>query len=142
MIGKIIKQGLFFMSAGLLACTVGCSSVSDTNYYILSSSMNQQDYICQNNCKYVVLKPIELPEYLKKVGIAFRVSENRIINADQNRWAESLDDQLARSFKNQVNAKRKDLFLFDHLNVNNPNVQLALTITIDSFNGSDRKSVV
>lgn len=104
MIMKTRFAAHWILLAGLLALA-GCSVVPEpqadlTRYYVLAGSPVSATPT-ENGLK-LGLKKIILPPYLEKGSIVIRRGENELTYNDYARWAEPLEDGVARLVRNHL----------------------------------------
>lgn len=131
---NMIKQ--FALVIALMVLSACSSNQSSIEYYLLPSNLQSMNtVICSQNCSYLVLKPIELADFLREVGIAYRLSNSRIINVDSKRWAGPLDSILSRSLITTFRKVNSNFYVISNgeLKIESP---WELNVKIDMFNGS------
>jgi len=82
------------VAACVLALLSGCASDPVTRYYVLSAVAPAQ--AAGANPVSVVIKDVRLPQYLDRVQIVTRGSENRLLMADYELWAGELRQDMTR----------------------------------------------
>jgi uncharacterized lipoprotein YmbA len=82
------------VAACMLALLAGCASDPVTRYYVLSAVAPAQ--AAGASPVSVVIKDVRLPQYLERVQIVTRGSENRLLMADYELWAGDLRQDMTR----------------------------------------------
>jgi uncharacterized protein len=84
----------------LLVCViaVGCGSVDPSRFFALAplprTGERAQD--TETNALALAIGPIKFPGYLDRRGLVKRISQNRFAIADNDLWAEPLEENFAR----------------------------------------------
>lgn len=96
----------WMLLAGLLGLA-GCSVVPEpqadmTRYYVLAGSPAATMATPAENGITLGLKKITLPPYLEKGSIVIRRGDNELTYNDYARWAEPLEDGVARLVRNHL----------------------------------------
>ena len=93
-------------TAGLsLLAVTGCNIVPPvqadaTRYYVLTGpSPGAADSPPMTDALRLGLKPVEVAPYLKKGSLVVRTGENEVSFPDEARWAEPLDQEIARTLR-------------------------------------------
>ena len=74
----------------------GCASTDPARFYTLHSSENA-DIVQQSPYElFVMIGPLEIPDYLDRPQIVSRTSQNEITFSEFQRWAGSLKDDITR----------------------------------------------
>lgn len=92
-----------FSAAFLLSCLLiaGCSflggapGTNPNRYYVLTEATDLREIAHLPDLRLGV-GPIQLPDYLDRLSIASRRAPNRVVYAEADRWAESLDGNVQR----------------------------------------------
>ncbi|WP_413701761.1 membrane integrity-associated transporter subunit PqiC [Psychromonas sp. KJ10-10] len=90
--------------------------------------------IASESAPILVLKT-DLADYLNQVGLVYRVSETQVIQAQQNRWADKISDQISQHLINDLRTKQIVYWpvqLDSALALNN---QTQLLVRFSKFNG-------
>ncbi|MDD4914193.1 MAG: PqiC family protein [Methylococcales bacterium] len=96
----------FLLLAALLLN--GCASHTPMAFYMLDAEAEagqaeSASALPQNLA--VGLGPVHLPEYLNRPQIVVEISENQYRLDEHNRWAERLDENIARTLSRQLAAR-------------------------------------
>ncbi|MFO6424362.1 membrane integrity-associated transporter subunit PqiC [Motilimonas sp. KMU-193] len=89
LIKPLLLSGL---SLTLLACSQTTSIPSQ--YYALGADDLAMTVVDSNTTATLVLKPVELPDYLNSTGVVMQLNDNQVHIAEQHLWAGSLNQQL------------------------------------------------
>lgn len=83
------------LGATLLLCSLlaACGTTPDSNYYLLTSKMEQ---IPGGSTPELGVGPVIIPEYLDRDTLVYRESSNALRISNAERWAESLEDGISR----------------------------------------------
>lgn len=119
----------FLMMLPLLLLAA-CSSSPATRYFLLPDAVYQAP--SQNNSPVQSLRVV-LAEPLAQSGLLYQSSPVEAIFARQNLWAVPLEHSLAAAFSNHLNRQIGSRYVPHSQNANAP---IALTIHIQSFQGS------
>jgi uncharacterized protein len=94
-----MRETLYSMMAGaLLVLLVGCASTEPTRFYVLTAPPggSQLQGAPNSPCLTLGVGPINLPEYVNRPQIVTRASQNELVLAPFDRWAEPLSDTFSR----------------------------------------------
>lgn len=96
----------WMLFAGLLTLT-GCSVVPEpqpdrTRYYVLSAPQVAETAVFAEDGLTLGLKKITLPPYLAKGSLVIRQGAHELAYNDYARWAEPLEDGVARLVRNYL----------------------------------------
>lgn len=80
------------------AVFAGCASAPKENFYVLSSSvpLERDKVVASMPNIRIVVGPVSLAEIVDRPQIVTRVAPNQVAILEQERWAESLKNQIAR----------------------------------------------
>ncbi len=87
---RTARLGTWCLALLLLA---GCGSTPPSNYYLLSSPDNAPP---EGMVPALGIGPVEIPEYLKRNGLVYRIGDHRLQIADSERWGEPLEEGVRR----------------------------------------------
>ena len=87
---KATRLSAWCLAVLLLA---GCSTTPPSNYYLLSSPAEAPP---DRMTPALGIGPVEIPEYLKRNGLVYRIGDNRLQIADSERWGEPLEEGVRR----------------------------------------------
>ena len=87
---RMARPGAWCLAVLLLA---GCGSTPPSNYYLLSSPGNAPP---DGMVPALGIGPVEIPEYLKRNGLVYRIGDNRLQISDSERWGEPLEEGVRR----------------------------------------------
>ena len=87
---KICRAGTALLVTILLAA---CGSTARSNHYLLTSRI---DDVPSGGSPSLGVGPIEIPEYLNRDSLVYRVSDNQLQITSSERWAEPLGDGVSR----------------------------------------------
>lgn len=92
---KLTQLAIIGLAAASL---IGCSQTPQlTNqYYALGAADLTLTPVPSNNKATLVIKPVELPDYLNSTGVVMQMNDNQVHIAEQHLWAGSLNQQLDR----------------------------------------------
>lgn len=86
--------------------TVGCSGApTKSNYYLLNAFQNEgkmQIMRTDEGGVIIGLGPVTLPEYVNRVQVVTRTSQNEITFSEYDRWAEPLQSNFIRVLKENL----------------------------------------
>ncbi len=88
---RVLNKGL--AAVILLAVLAGCGSTPNSKHYILRARQLPPQ---ADSTLSVGVGPIEVPEYLQRNSLVFSSGDNRVNLAHTQRWAEPLEDGIAR----------------------------------------------
>lgn len=91
------QASLLAILVGILLLT-GCARTTSVSYYQLTSLEAPRNEPASGEAGKMVLGigPVQLPEYLDRSQLVTRLSANRLQLADNHRWAEPLNKNIAR----------------------------------------------
>jgi uncharacterized lipoprotein YmbA len=98
---EIIK-GIIILLA--LVFLIGCGSSEPSKFYLLKSHDcdNEESALTLPDSISLGIGPIKIPDYLRRPSIAYYNSENEIIYSQLNRWAEPIEVNLSRIFRENL----------------------------------------
>lgn len=123
---KWILLFTFFLTA--------CSNTITLKESLFLLPIEQVPPITSESAPMLVLKT-DLPDYLNQFGLVYRISETEVIQAQQNRWADKISDQISQHLINDLRAKQVVYWpvqLNSALELNN---QTQLVVRFSKFNG-------
>ena len=87
--------GALCLVVGLLA---GCGSSPKVTFYTLSAGPSREGAAAADakTAYRVAVGPVALPEVVDRPQLVVRVGENRVVIAEQHRWAEPLKSEIPR----------------------------------------------
>ncbi len=103
----VLAAGLLLGLAGLGAgCSLPPAQPDPTRYYVLSSAPAQPAAAATAaRAGRVLLRPVELPVFLRGKPLPVRVAGNEITYADEARWAEPLEAGLGRVLRERLEGR-------------------------------------
>ena len=101
---------LLLLVAGLLAgagCTIIPPAAPDaTRYYVLTTAPGKPATVAPAGPHWrIVLRPVEVPAFLRGKAMQVRSAGNEIRYADEARWAESLEAGLGRVLRESLEGR-------------------------------------
>lgn len=97
----------------LFACA---SKTTPIQYYSLNLVENFSGELEDNRelnlLPRIVIEPVQLSSFLRKSGLVMQLGNHQIYTANYHRWAEPLEEAIAKLLVNQLNQKSKD-YRFD-----------------------------
>lgn len=92
----MMSRALFAVAALVSSMALpGCASDPVTRYYVLAASAPLPARAAEKAVA-VVIRDVKLPQYLERVQIVTRGSENRLLMADYELWAGELRQDMTR----------------------------------------------
>jgi len=135
----MIKKVLFC----LIFMVIGCSSkpTPETQYFVLTpntlTTSTATSKALQNDSKnVVVIKSINLAEFLDQSGIVLQKNAHQIEVAHYNRWGEPLKYNLHRYILETLTTQLPQLSLLSENKINSDLAHQKLEITVNQFNGT------
>jgi len=94
--------------ATLVIC--GCAISPAPRLYLLRSEMSPTTHIAkdEDDKPLVLLRPVQMAEYLNRPQIVIRKGEREVANAEFDRWAEPLDSQTLTYLTDTLASGLKD----------------------------------
>jgi uncharacterized protein len=92
------------VKAGLGICLlllVGCASSPPSHYYVLSP-LTAESKVPEESCISVGIGPVKLPEYVSRMHIVNRTSQNELTFSSFDLWAEPLMDSVPRMLAENI----------------------------------------
>lgn len=88
----------------LLMLLVGCAGNAPSKYYILNPlpGENKVQSLSEESCISVGIGPIKLPEYLNRLQVIARNTQNEILLSNFDLWAEPLADSVPRTLGENI----------------------------------------
>ncbi len=126
----------------MLSLLMGCAAevVPTTSYYLLNSSQTTPPAKVQKD-KIVILKVLELPEYLNQAQLVMQMADHQLHYAHFQMWAEPLKAGLTKALVADLNGAQQTIqFLPDRRN-NRLNDNPQLHVQIDFFHASSDSKV-
>ncbi|MGF1726201.1 PqiC family protein [Photobacterium nomapromontoriensis] len=128
---------MYKISILVLLLLAGCSSSEPVSHsYLLPvSDVSVSTTLVNKSQPVVIVRPVEVAEYLSGIGLVYQVSDTQVVQAQQNLWAESLTDQLTRAITQDLRQKQSR-YWFDELTPAVSSAGMpALQIRFTQFNG-------
>ncbi len=96
------KGALVAFACGLAAIFASCTPSPSAKFYVLG--LEFADFQRERSSKCVVLGvgPVEIPSYLDRPEVVFRIGPNEVQPADFHRWAEPLPQGIARVIADSI----------------------------------------
>jgi uncharacterized protein len=144
---KIIKGLLYVLIVLLLfACA---SSNKQVKYYSLtlnneypSLATIHQANTANTKQPRVVVGPIHLARFLRQDGLVIQIGEHEIVTANYHRWAEPLEEAIAKLLVQELNSK-SDYYQFARMAGQwDQNATLHLRLEFDKFHATDNAKIV
>lgn len=88
------------VAGALLILLVGCASTEPSRFYLLTPipAGSEAQRSVTGPCISLGIGPVTLPEYVNRPQIATRATQNELLFAQFDRWAEPLSDTFSRVF--------------------------------------------
>jgi uncharacterized lipoprotein YmbA len=87
----------FRMALGIcLLLLVGCASSPPQHYYVLSP-LAEGKALTEDSCISLGVGPVSLPEYVNRLQIVVRASQDELIGSGFELWAEPLSESVPRT---------------------------------------------
>ncbi len=93
---------LSFAAIGVLLGA--CSSMPETNYYILSSTAQAPVSVQSSGGDALGIGRITLADYLRSSGVVMQTNDNQIKSAHYHRWGEPLQRGVRRTLADQLSS--------------------------------------
>ena len=123
---------------------VGCSSnpVEQTSYYLLNSLQQQaSQHTKENNkVKTIVIKMLELPDYLNQPLLVMQLADHKLHYAKFHMWAEPLKAGLGKSLAADLNQTHKRIQFVSHRRKSSQK-EPVLYVEVDFFHPSSDSTV-
>ncbi|MBV7298094.1 PqiC family protein [Enterovibrio paralichthyis] len=129
---KIITAGL--MATLLVACS--STPVTPTQNFLLTAQPAAGTLAYRDGQPLLVVAPITLASLLSGTGIVYQTSDNAIVVAQNNLWAEDLSGQLAQRVIAGLRAKSPSLWPVTASAPINETAAFTLLLHFEQFNGS------
>lgn len=126
----------------ILAVLVGCSTTEQsTQLYMLPEGNAVQANVVQTvgaqpSQPLLVIRNIEVADYLNGSGLVYRTSDTQIVQAKNNQWAENLSEQLSQRIVNDLRHKQTAYWPVKMTAAMDQAQQMKLQISVQRFNGS------
>ena len=91
---------------------------------------------------HLIVGPVQLPEYLKRRGIAMQVGTNQVRTANYHFWAEPLDEAIAKVLVRDIASRTRGVTVDRDAGRWTDSGVCRLRIEFDKFHATDRSRVV
>jgi uncharacterized lipoprotein YmbA len=144
-IAKLISN--IFIITFFIYFLVSCSSTSEkVKYYSLSlgttAKTTKNNYPNFKNRPQVTIVSIQLAKFLRQQGIIMQIGDYEINVASYHRWAEPLDEAIAKNLAHILNTKSKHYQFERKIRSWNKNTKFNLRLEFYNFHVTDNKSVL
>lgn len=126
----------------ILAALAGCSTTEpSTQLYMLPKGDAVQTNVVQTagaqpNQSLLVVRNIDVADYLNGSGLVYRTSETQVIQAKNNQWAENLSNQLSQRIVNDLRHKQTTYWPVKMTAAMDQTQQMKLQLSVQRFNGA------
>ncbi|MCG3817319.1 membrane integrity-associated transporter subunit PqiC [Photobacterium damselae] len=114
----------------------GCSSAPETNTYLLPAAPQTTMSHVNVSKPMLVVRPVEMASHLNGSGLVYQVSDTKVVEAQNNLWAEAINKQLTRRITDDLRNKQNKFWPTQLT----PTLDIAgatrLQVRIDQFNGT------
>jgi uncharacterized lipoprotein YmbA len=126
----------------MLSLLMGCAAevVPTTSYYLLNNSQSTPPAKVQKD-KVVILKVLELPEYLNQAQMVMQMADHQLHYAHFHMWAEPLKDGLIKALVADLNAAERTVQFLPDRRKNRLDDNNQLYVQIDFFHTSSESKV-
>jgi len=96
---------LLILSLFLLSGLSGCGSTQPSRFYtlyLIGDLKPERQSTSSGHNIYVVIGPVEIPDYLNRPQIVIRTSQNGLTLSEYDRWAGSLKEDIARVLSENI----------------------------------------
>lgn len=133
-----------FIVLVLFACA---SSNKQVKYYSLTLNSDHQSLAVANNQAnteqtHVIVEPIRLANFLRQEGLVLQVGDHEIVTANYHRWAEPLEEAIAKLVTHELNNKSNHYQFARRIGQWNQNATLQLRFEFDKFHATDNAKIV
>lgn len=139
---KTIKY--LFFGVTILMCHACASTNEPVQYYSLTLGAGQNTpvlSITASTAHTVIIEAVHLVKFLRQDGIVTQVGDNEIAIASYHRWAEPLDEAIAKLLAHDLNNKTSD-YHFTWLPLDaEAQAPLKLRVAVNEFNIKNNASV-
>jgi len=141
---KTIKYLVF--GVAILLCHACASTTEPVQYYSLTlgagqKTLAQNTSVPSDSAHTVIIEPVYLAKFLRQDGIVTQVGDNEIAIASYHRWAEPLDEAIAKLLARDLNDKTSD-YHFSWMQLDaKEQAELKLRVAINEFNIKNNASV-
>jgi uncharacterized lipoprotein YmbA len=129
-------SGLF-----LVGC-IGFGSSEQSRFYTLTSLEEASTTATQESSVCVYIAVVELPRHLGSPEIVTRASDNEIVLANFDRWAEPLDKGTADTLKNNLSVLLGSDRVFRYPWERSSPIDFAVTVAVHRFDSADEEVVL
>lgn len=135
-----MNKRFYYIIAALLPVAVlvslaGCARTLPSRFYLLYSEADTTSRKAKSDIA-VGIAPVELPEYLNRPQIVTRRDSNEIQIAEFDRWAESLDHNVARVLAQNLSALLGSDRIFIYPWDKSTRIDYRLAVDITRFEGT------
>lgn len=127
------------ITAGLMALLLAaCSSAptTSTQGYLLTGQASDANHAYRQSQPLLAVPPVSLASLLTSNGIVYQTTENSVVVAQNNLWAEDLSGQLTQRLFAGLRAARLPVWPVPSAAPVNDPIAYTLLLHIDQFNGS------
>ncbi len=141
-----IIRNLFYIITVLIL--VACASSSkQVKYYSLTLNSDYQSPTIANNQGntaqiHVMVEPIRLANFLRQEGLVLQIGEHEIVIANYHRWAEPLEEAIAKLLVYELNNKSDQYQFARRIGQWHEDATLHLRFEFDKFHATDNAKVV
>jgi uncharacterized lipoprotein YmbA len=90
----------------VLLLLVACASKEPlTRFFVLTSPNQAYSPVARSGPSRVFVRRVEVPAYLSRLSLASMTSTNQVLYSSSARWAESLDQGIARAVADDLTAR-------------------------------------
>jgi len=136
-----LTTGMAVTLATLVIC--GCAISPAPRLYLLRSEMSPTSHIAkdENDKPLIILRPIQMAEYLNRPQIVLRKDEREVAHAEFDRWAEPLDSQTLTYLTDTLASGLKDFDVRSFPWRGNTEPTYEIKISIIQLDGTPEDSV-
>jgi len=136
---KIVNVAI--CTLGILLCHACASTSEQVKYYRLIPDTSIENNQHETDVIRVIISPVRITKILRQEGIVNQIGENEVNIAQYHRWANPLDEAIARSLVKTINSKTH-LYHFEKLTTQiNQHASYTLSLSIEKFDIRDDASV-
>uniref|UniRef100_A0A832A023 ABC-type transport auxiliary lipoprotein component domain-containing protein n=1 Tax=Desulfacinum infernum TaxID=35837 RepID=A0A832A023_9BACT len=138
------KKPIFWGAACALALLVmGCGTTSPRVQYYTLAPVSGSSPSGAGPAKWLVaVRPVSVPDVLKRPQILIRTGENTVTVSDFQRWAGSFDQDVTRVLVQNLHALLQDVGAAAALDVVVPEPHWVVAVYLTRFDGRPEESVV